>query len=148
MRSDLIDVLDASAYAPEAPLDSVADGYFLDMAWPLLIASADHEQYEDFIRENGLLSVETRRFIGHHKNFTGKIYQDPGKILLLLPGWEESPRTKQLVEWWDRNDRYSVALDGPLTRKRQKERETLLWFAVITFAILTASLLLAVSPAP
>lgn len=137
MTAALARLLDASAMPPEIPLAHVAAGSFDELSWPILVAAACQEQYEDFVFTEGLICSETRRFVGSPESFRGnRRYDHPGKILLLLPGWEQSPSTELLVDWWVKNDRYTVQLDAPLSPEMRDQRRTIAWMAALCVAAL------------
>lgn len=97
---------------PESPLHVVADGDFSGLSQPFLVAAACQEQLETFVWREGLVCTEVRRMIGDRRRFAE---MPDGKILLLLPGWRNSPATADLVEWWVNTlDRYTVELDSPV----------------------------------
>lgn len=121
----MLKLLDRSAMPPEQPLGAVADGNLADLAWPILIAAACQDQYEAFCFQEGLICCETRRFVGSPESFQGSRYDDPGKILLLLPGWGESPATAALVDWWVKRDRYTVEMSSPPSPEMRDRRKTI-----------------------
>ncbi len=107
------------AVQPEADLRGVANGDFSNLSWPILIAAADKEQFEDFIWEQVLVCHEVRRLAGPRE----KLAAFPeSKILITLPGWQNDTRTASLVEWWVNDcDRYTVAMTSPTPTIYQKQ---------------------------
>lgn len=122
MKTTLETILDRSANPPEAPLPVIAAGDFSAMGYPILVAAECSKQVAEFIFEEALVCAEVRRLKGHPSDF--KIYP-PGKVLLLLPGWHEHPETARLVNWWVRQDRYTVALHSPISPAKRRERNTM-----------------------
>lgn len=104
------DRIGASWHA-EDDMGKVAAHDFSGLAWPILVASYDRAQFEDFIFREGLVASSVRRLNASCENLAK--FPD-NKILLLLPGWDEDPTTAALGDRWIFGlDRYTVQLTGP-----------------------------------
>lgn len=108
---------------PECEIHLPAWGDFSQLASPILVAAANEEQFSDFLWKHALICSEVHRFMGYqerHNNYA------TDKILLLLPGWSDCPRTAQAVEHWSLvQDRYTCALHGPPSRRNRRRRRHL-----------------------
>ncbi len=111
-------------------------GDFSGMVRPLLVAAGNWQQYDDFVEDQCLLNPEVLRLIGSQAKFE-RMPND--KILILLPGWEDSPRTKDLVVWWMHHlDRHTIELSWPKSSKAKIERRADLIFLATCFLIIAA----------
>lgn len=106
----------ANGAPAEADLMAVANGDFSRLSSPILVACRNQEQFEDFVWKNGLMCSEVRR-VGRSFSVLTRHRLDcspPGKILLLLPKWDQNHYTAELVNWWVyEQDRYTVQLRAP-----------------------------------
>lgn len=101
----------------EADFAKVARSDFSEMAFPILVACYDDEQFQQFIFRNGLMCSEVRRF--RSAKVVDRVYP-PDKILLLLPGWDEDAATQKAADHWIlEQDRYTCALSGPKPPSRK-----------------------------
>ena len=89
----------------------VANHDFSGLSMPILVACYSKEQFEDFVFREGLMCSEVRRLKGKREDFK---HLPENKILLLLPGWDRNPPTKDLADWWIfMQDRYTCYLRAP-----------------------------------
>lgn len=125
-------------FAPEADMLQIARHDFSALSSPILVACRDQQQLDEFCFREGLLCAEVRRLAGRMGDLRA-LRED--KILLLLPGWEEDPRTRTLGDHWIFElDRYTVELRRPHPRRRAGKK--LLTRALATLATLLALALL------
>jgi hypothetical protein len=136
------------AAVPESPLDLVARGDFSKLSLPILVAAMTAADVDAFRERHGLLAFEVRRYREPmcYKWLKDAIGRDidllEGRVLLLLPGWDEDPSTCQAVLHWVRSDRYTVEMDEVRAPVRCACPE-LLWMALGLAVVLATWLTLA-----
>jgi hypothetical protein len=114
---------------PEAPLTAVARGDFSGLSCPILVAAPSTQVVEEFREQYALASCEVRRY---RRNFPYEWAPREDKILLLLPGWSNDPKTRAAVAAWVNQDRYTVEFEAAAS---PPDRRAGLW---IVFALSAA----------
>jgi hypothetical protein len=89
----------------EAPIERVATGDFRGLSRPILVACRDRATLAAFCVVHRLKAGDVLSAVDMG------LQMDRSKPLILLPGWDEDPRTAEVVSQWDHHDRYTVTLD-------------------------------------
>ena len=111
------------AVGPEADMVAVANGDFSGLSQPLIVAAYDEEQFREFVWREALFCSDVKRF---RKSSTTQGHADH-KVLLLLPGWDMDPITRDAVnDWIFVKDRYTCQLRNPYPIHRRKSTAWLL----------------------
>jgi hypothetical protein len=116
---------------PEDDMERVARTHdFSKLSLPLLVASHDKEQFEEFIFREGLMCSEVRRIDTLALDALDRF--PANKILLLLPRWQECPNTKRQADHWIfKLDRYTVQLSRPAANDGSPSLEFLMPAALL-----------------